>query len=398
MDFTSPEQKVTALPPLSLNPQEMKSKITSEAPATSTHSLGRRKTDGLKDVVFGSIAGMTGKLVEYPFDTIKVRLQSQSPEQPTFKGPLDCFRQTLQHEGFLGLYRGLSSPMVGAMLENAMLFVAYNHIQMLIHEYTNPHYDRQKPYEKDSEKPSLELYQLCIAGGLAGGLASLLLTPIELVKCKLQVQETLNYNANNIEAKSTFSHSEPVHTTGGSGIYNSAKPGIYLSAAKNPNFNGPYSVIKHTFKNNGVVGFFRGLFPTLVRESIGGSVWFGTYEYITRLFIQQKQNNLGSNVVVTKSDLNPMQLMTAGAFAGMGYNFSAFPADSIKSVMQTEEEMMLAAAQRVNKRSFFQIGRDLYKADGIRVFYRGCGITVARAAPSSGIIFMTYESLSRRFS
>jgi ornithine carrier protein len=48
---------------------------------------------------------MTGKLIEYPFDTVKTRLQSQPPEYKLFKGPLDCFRQTLNHEGFLGLFR-----------------------------------------------------------------------------------------------------------------------------------------------------------------------------------------------------------------------------------------------------------------------------------------------------
>jgi hypothetical protein len=48
---------------------------------------------------------MAGKLIEYPFDTVKTRLQSQPSDHRLFKGPLDCFRQTLVHEGFFGLYR-----------------------------------------------------------------------------------------------------------------------------------------------------------------------------------------------------------------------------------------------------------------------------------------------------
>ena len=48
---------------------------------------------------------MTGKVVEYPFDTVKTRLQSQPSDHKIFKGPLDCFRQTLSNEGFFGLYR-----------------------------------------------------------------------------------------------------------------------------------------------------------------------------------------------------------------------------------------------------------------------------------------------------
>ena len=50
------------------------------------------------------MAGVAGKFVEFPFDTVKVRLQTQPLDHPIFKGPFDCFRQTIRNEGFLGLY------------------------------------------------------------------------------------------------------------------------------------------------------------------------------------------------------------------------------------------------------------------------------------------------------
>lgn len=48
------------------------------------------------------------------FDTLKVRLQTSSDRR--FKGPLDCVLQTVQKEGVKGLYKGMSLPLVGAML------------------------------------------------------------------------------------------------------------------------------------------------------------------------------------------------------------------------------------------------------------------------------------------
>ena len=64
---------------------------------------------------------MAGKLIEYPFDTVKVclrscfpcllevRLQTQPDVKPLqFRGPLDCFRQTFHNEGLLGFYKVLS--------------------------------------------------------------------------------------------------------------------------------------------------------------------------------------------------------------------------------------------------------------------------------------------------
>jgi len=79
--------------------------------------------EALKDAAFGSISGIVGKFIEYPFDTVKVRLQSQ-PDRlpPLYTGPLDCFKQALRRDGFIGLYRGISAPLVGAAVETSGLF------------------------------------------------------------------------------------------------------------------------------------------------------------------------------------------------------------------------------------------------------------------------------------
>ncbi|KAJ3157380.1 hypothetical protein HK101_001454, partial [Irineochytrium annulatum] len=101
-----------------------------------THA-GRRKLSTVAEILFGSVSGIAGKLVEYPFDTVKVRLQTQplTPlpgEGPSFRGPLDCFLRTVRAEGFAGLYKGISAPVVGAMIENSGLFFAYHQVQSIV--------------------------------------------------------------------------------------------------------------------------------------------------------------------------------------------------------------------------------------------------------------------------
>lgn len=87
-----------------------------------SHAVGQGE-EALKDIVCGSVAGVVGKYIEYPFDTIKVRLQSQPNTTPLrYSGPLDCFKQSLQRDGFLGIYRGISAPLVGAAVETSTLF------------------------------------------------------------------------------------------------------------------------------------------------------------------------------------------------------------------------------------------------------------------------------------
>jgi len=88
-----------------------------------TTTSAQQGKEALKDITFGSIAGVAGKYVEYPFDTVKVRLQSQPDGVPLkYAGPLDCFRQSIRQDGFLGLYRGISAPLLGAALETSSLF------------------------------------------------------------------------------------------------------------------------------------------------------------------------------------------------------------------------------------------------------------------------------------
>lgn len=97
--------------------------MTEEARPAAIANTNGQGEEALKDIVCGSLAGIVGKYIEYPFDTVKVRLQSQPANLPLrYNGPLDCFKQSLQRDGFLGIYRGISAPLVGAAVETSTLF------------------------------------------------------------------------------------------------------------------------------------------------------------------------------------------------------------------------------------------------------------------------------------
>jgi len=84
--------------------------------------------------------------------------------------------------------------------------------------------------------------------------------------------------------------------------------------------------------------------------------------------------------------------MLAGAAAGISYNLLFYPADTIKSRMQTEE-----IGHPNIRRSFLSIGKALWQQQGLKGLYRGCGITVVRSAPSSAFIFSIYEGFRHYF-
>ncbi|KAI9722728.1 MAG: hypothetical protein M1812_001659 [Candelaria pacifica] len=312
-------------------------------------------TEAVKDIAFGSAAGIVGKFIEYPFDTVKVRLQSQPDHLPLrYRGPLDCFQQSFRQDGFLGLYRGISAPLAGAAIEISSMFLSYrltqNALQATIYPSTEP----------------LPISALVACGGAAGAFTSYVLTPIELIKCKMQVPSK----------QSSAVHRAP----------------------------GPLTLIASVYKHEGLRGFWRGQLGTLIRETGGSAAWFGSYESMSTLFrhLAGSPSQLSrvlsddNTPLETPSPLPVYQQMLAGAVAGMSYNFLFYPADTIKSVMQTEE---IGSATPVGKKkTFLSVGRAMWTQQGFKGLYRGCGITVGRSAPSSAFIFTVYEGLKETFS
>jgi mitochondrial ornithine carrier protein len=197
---------------------------------------------------------------------------------------------------------------------------------------TNP--DKELPYTA-----------LLACGAVSGACTSLFLTPIELVKCKVQV---------------------PLHSS---------------TPARIP------SVIASIYRHQGLSGYWHGQLGTLIRETGGSAAWFGGYEGVKLLF-----KGRDSQVSPTKDeDLPIYQRLAAGAVAGMSYNFLFFPADTIKSRMQTEDVSGLTGG----KSTFGAVGRAIWKQHGLKGLYRGCGITVGRSIPSSAFIFTVYEELKK---
>ncbi|KAL8292212.1 hypothetical protein RQP46_001678 [Phenoliferia psychrophenolica] len=319
----------------------------------------------LKDILYGSAAGIVSKLVEHPLDLVKVRLQSQPLDQPLkFNGPVDCMIQTFKGEGIKGLWRGVSMPIGGAMAENATLFVVYNQTQSLLRTLFPP------PALADpSAQPTLPIAQVATAAALAGACASFVLTPVELVKCKMQVQ--------NIVAEST---------TGSAAKTKGPAP-------------GPIAITRQILQRDGVRGLWLGQTGTIIRETGGSAAWFTTFEVISAYYVSRRRQRGESTAA--KGDLSALELMSAGAAAGVTYNCILFPADCIKSTIQTEDELRGlgkgGAHEGAKRRSFVEVGKDIYKARGIRGLYSGCGVTAMRAAPSSALIFYIYSRLESIF-
>ncbi|TFK41607.1 mitochondrial carrier domain-containing protein [Crucibulum laeve] len=378
----------------------------------------------MKDIAFGSLAGMVSEVFEYPFDLAKVRLQAQllSPAgnlHKRFNGPLDCLMQTWKEEGFRGLYRGLPAPIVGSMAETAALFLSYSAFQNLIRTHSSmTSLERSTP---------LSIPQLGLAAAGAGFVTSFILTPIELVKCKMQVQ-MMNV------------HASPMHVTPKAIPPIFTPVGITYSAAALPRYSpilnfvsntgfamqdalhtprmssrlpGPFSILRTTVERHGVTGLWLGHTGTILRETGGSAAWFVVKEWVAGLLKERRLRHTLTDELIPRARVDvsttllPWESAVSGAIAGAVGALVLYPADTVKSAMQTEEELRSHTLTKVKLSSaksskplvngFWKTAVHMYKIHGVRGLYAGCGMTVVRAVPSSGIIFVVYDGLTAWF-
>lgn len=193
----------------------------------------------------------------------------------------------------------------------------------------------------------------------------------------------------------------PTGLSAATSIVTGKTPSSLPHTAKPP---GPIAVLASVLRTTGIRGLWLGQTGTFIRETGGGAVWFGTKEYIANILVHRRLTKQGlptdpATVGVHMKELKAWESAVSGASAGGMFNLALFPADTIKSVMQTEEELR-PLSRRGNGRlkpSFWSTLKEMYGKGGIRGFYAGCGITIARSIPSSAIIFLTFDGLTKHF-
>ena len=67
-----------------------------------------------------NVGGITSLVVGYPFDTVKVRLQTD--DKKMYKGGIDCCRQIIFKEGPFSFFRGMSGLFLFSTPRLALIF------------------------------------------------------------------------------------------------------------------------------------------------------------------------------------------------------------------------------------------------------------------------------------
>ncbi|GIL85892.1 hypothetical protein Vretimale_8964 [Volvox reticuliferus] len=319
------------------------------------------------DILPGVSGGVARVMIGQPFDTVKTRLQvmgqgtalaAQLAPAEVYKDSLDCVRKMIRNEGPLSLYKGTVAPLVGNMVLLGIHFPMFSYVRNQLQE--DGHFSASSTL---------------LSGAAAGALGSLVSTPVELVRTKMQMQRRAAMVGSISNAAATSSSSS------------SSAPS---SAARGPPcdqqrfYRGSMDCFRQVLTEHGVRGLYRGFTATALRDMQGYAWFFLAYEATVDYFLRTAAPG-APTTTRTKADLTYPQVMAAGVAAGFGLWGSMFPIDTIKSKMQADS---LSQPQYT---STYDCLHKVLRSEGHAGLWRGFSAVMSRAIPVNAGIFLAVE-------
>ncbi len=168
----------------------------------------------------------------------------------------------------------------------------------------------------------------CALAGVASGVAvTFFHNPMELWKVRVQTHLSRSY---------------------------SAAPGKQAVVESQLGTHNAATVLKSLLKNP--TQLFRGASMTLVDNSIGNGIYFGTYESL-RIGLGNRDNwSWGTEMLV-------------GGLTGVVFKGAMYPVDLVRARVMTNVEGLRAA----------DVAGKIYRDSGVLGFYRGVSVTILRA-------------------
>ncbi|XP_062124741.1 probable mitochondrial glutathione transporter SLC25A40 [Drosophila sulfurigaster albostrigata] len=296
-----------------------------------------------------------------PLDVIKTRMQSQQASshkcflycnglmdhlfamcnrrQPQFTSTLDALLKISRNEGIAALWSGLGPTLVSALPSTVVYFVAYEQFKARYTSIYKKHFDTPTAHGIGSSQKDVPLYVPMLSGVTARICAVTFVSPIELVRTKMQSQR-LNY-------------------------------------AQVMNF------VRNIIALQGISGLWRGLPPTILRDVPFSGIYWPIYEYLKIC--------LSNNAMQPSFGLS----FFAGVLAGSVAALVTCPFDVVKTHEQIEfaERVIFtdSPSKELNKQSTFSRLASIYRVYGLRGLFAGCVPRLIKVAPACAIMISTFE-------
>ncbi|KAH9880150.1 hypothetical protein J1614_002176 [Plenodomus biglobosus] len=263
-----------------------------------------------------------------------VKVRLQTTSQ--YSGALDAATSIYKNEGALAFYKGTLTPLIGIGACVSVQFGGFH--------YARRAFEASNVENKGSAQLSYAQYYA--AGAFAGIANTALSSPIEHIRIRLQTQP---HGANRL-------------------------------------YNGPIDCVRKLSAHQGVLrGVYRGTAVTFLREAQAYGVWFTTFEYL--------MNADAARNGIKRDDISTLKIAGYGGLAGEMLWISSYPFDVVKSKMQSD-----GFGGQQQYKSMRDCFAKVYRAEGLRGFWKGIAPTLLRALPVSAGTFATVEFTMRLIS
>lgn len=218
------------------------SKFNEEAERRGLFRASNEEKSAVGSFVGGAVAGSVATVATYPFDVIRTLLASQGHPK-VYRNVLDAAVGVAKDRGVAkGLYAGVSVTLAEIVPASAVQFGSYATLK--------------KSFGSDSVFAQNDF----ACGFAAGTIARLVIHPLDVVKKRFQV----------------------------AGFSRSLAYGQRVDAHAYRNF---LTAVRTIAKTEGVAGFYKGLFPSLVKSAPASAVTFAVFEALMRMSVHDDDDD-----------------------------------------------------------------------------------------------------------
>jgi len=293
----------------------------------------------LTNLVSSSLAGLVGRLVCHPLDTIKARLQASTSKNVTRSG----------------LYNGLGAALIGGVPATCLYLTSY---------------EASKGYFASSPLFASSPFLVYFAAGLsAEAISCLVFVPTDVIKERLQVQT----QAQSLSSSSSFPSSSTTTTATAAAAQRQQQQHFQHQ------YTGSVDAFQTICRREGLLGLYRGYGATMLAYAPFSALFFTTFEMLKPHFASGGSDGGSFWASVQCSAI-------AGAFA----SFTTNPLDLAKLRLQVERRQ-ISSSSSSSSSSFTSILKEVYLQSGIRGLYRGAVARVLFHTPNTCITMVCFE-------
>ncbi|CAO3571825.1 unnamed protein product [Mortierella alpina] len=327
----------------------------------------------LNNLMASSAAALCSRLCTHPLDTLKTRIQVSNVPQPLLRTFL-----RLARDG--GLYRGLPIALTLSAPGLSVYLTAY--------DLSKDRIARLFPSYLGTDTVANHLASALIAEVSSG----LFWTPMEILKSKQQV-ETISPAPSSSSSSSVSSNKAPsVHARTASTTAAAAAAAGPASASASASAAKPISTLdlaRRIYRQEGLLGFYRGYFITLGVFVPYSMIYFATYEQLKTMAWRQRLQRPGSDNTPHQQPGEVLPFMTIVGCAAVACGIAAAASNTVDVVKTRWQTSILTTTEATS--SSRRIATQLFRQGGLASFTKGMGARILWMIPSVTISMSLFE-------